>query len=60
MEVTDEEAARIEAEEAAKKSGQSVTPADSKDAVEEKKDDENKGQKPNAGNGGRTDLYYWE
>lgn len=55
MEITDEEAARIEAEEAAKKSGKT------EDApMEEKKDEENKGQKPNAGNGGTTELYSWE
>lgn len=50
MEVTDEEAARIEAEEAAKKGGQPVKEAEAKE--EDKEDDENKGQKPNAGNGG--------
>jgi hypothetical protein len=56
VEVTDEEAARIEAEEKAKKSGQPV--AEVKE--ENKEEGENKGQKPNAGNGGRTDLYHWE
>jgi hypothetical protein len=57
MEVTEEEAAKIEAEELAKKTG--VEPA----IEEEKKEgeeDKNKGQKPNAGNGGTTDRYSWE
>lgn len=58
MEITDEEAARIEAEEKAKKSGEQV-PATEK-AEENKEEGENKGQKPNPGNGGRTDKYMWE
>jgi hypothetical protein len=64
MEVTEEEAARIEAEEAAKKAGKTVEPAEEQKGDAEKKegedDDENKGSKPNAGNGGTTDKYYWE
>lgn len=56
-EVTDEEAAKIVAEEAAKKGD--AKPAES--ATEEKKEgEEDKGQKPNAGNGGKTDKYTWE
>lgn len=59
MEVTDEEAAKIEAEEAAKKAGVQIKKVSE---TEEKKEgeEENKGQKPNAGNGGVTEKYTWE
>ena len=61
MEVTDEEAARIEAEERARKTGQpEPTPAPTEEKKEEEGESESKGQKPNAGNGGQTDLYMWE
>ena len=63
MEVTDEEAARIEAEEAAKKAGIVVPSGDapeSKDGEENKEEEKPKGVAPNAGNGSETDKYYWE
>jgi len=64
MEVTEEEAARIEAEEAAKKAGKTVEPVEEQKGDADKKegdeDEEEKGSKPNAGNGGTTDKYYWE
>ena len=71
MEVSAEEAALIEAQEAAKKAGKPVPEAaaaatedaPAEDAEEEKKeeeDDKDKGEKPNAANGGTTELYDWE
>jgi hypothetical protein len=60
MEVTEEEAARIEAEEAAKKSGKPIEELKKEPKEENKEEEGNKGQKPNAGNGGTTDLYVWE
>jgi hypothetical protein len=62
VEVTDEEANRIMAEEAAKKAGvtsENAADSDMKDGekVEDKKD---KGIAPNSGNGATTDKYYWE
>ena len=64
MEVTEEEAAQIEAEEAAKKAGKTVeaAPAESKEESKEetKEEEKSKGQTPNSGNGGQTDKYQWE
>jgi hypothetical protein len=50
-EVTDEEAAKIEAEEKAKKSGEVAVPT-KKDEEEKGEDGKSKGAAPNAGNGG--------
>jgi len=63
MEVTDEEAARIEKEEAAKKAGEPVpVPATEEKKAEEGEDEDekDKGEAPNAGNGGKTEKYSWE
>ncbi len=66
MEVTEEEAALIEAQEAAKKSGKPVEEAkpaaagDEEEKKEGEEDDKDKGEAPNAANGGSTDLYDWE
>lgn len=61
-EVTEEEAARIEAEEKAKKEGKTVAKAADVGDEEEKDENgekKNKGAKPNSGNGGITDKYEW-
>ena len=62
-EVTDEMAEQIEREEAAKKAarekGEELPEGKAPDA-EEKKDEEDKGADPSAGNGGKTDKYWWE
>lgn len=60
MEVTEEEAAKIEAEEAAKASGKPLPTAEPKKEDGDEKQEESKGQKPNAANGGKTDKYEWE
>lgn len=69
MEVTEEEAALIQAQEEARKANPAAATALEKDAEEkpegteeeEKKDDEDANkQAPNAGNGGKTDKYDWE
>ena len=70
MEVTAEEAALIEAQEAAKKAGKPVpeaaaaatedAPADAEEEKKEEEDDKDKGEAPNAANGGSTELYDWE
>ena len=67
-EVTEEEAAIIEAQEAAKKANPAAATAVAEDAAaaeenkaegEEGKAEEEKGQVPNSGNGGSTDKYSW-
>ena len=68
-EVTEEQAALIEAEERARKANPAAAQhvddqAASADAgnaePEEEKKDEYKGEQPNEGNGGDTDNYHWE
>ena len=58
-EVTEEEAAKIEAEEKAKKEGKKVVEEEKKGDGSDKEDGESKGRKPNSGNGGVTDKYDW-
>lgn len=60
MEVTEDEAAKIEAEEAAKKAGKPPATEPTEEKKEGEEEGESKGQKPNAGNGGITELYSWE
>ena len=72
MEVSAEEAALIEAQEAARKANpaaateaerQAAAAEESKEEAkdgEEKKQEEDKGVAPNSGNGGSTDKYDWE
>ena len=57
-EVTEAEARQIELEEAAKKSGQAIPTAPAEEDKEEG-EEEGKGSKPNAMNGGATDKYAW-
>ena len=63
MEVTDEEAALIEAQEKAKKEGKPIPEAkpaeEKKEGADEDEDDESKGAKPNASNGGTCEKYNW-
>jgi len=67
-EVTEEEAALIEAQEAAKKANpaaatvvaEAAAAEENKAEGEEGKAEEEKGQIPNAGNGGSADNYTWE
>lgn len=59
-EVSEEEAAKIEAAEKAKKEGTPVPEEEKGEKKEEDVEDEkDKGVAPNAGNGGKTDKYEW-
>lgn len=51
----------MKAEEEAKKSGKEVKPVEEakKEDTTEGEEGEDKGQKPNAENGGQTDKYQW-
>ena len=69
QEITNEEAEKIELEEAAKRMGVKPPTEEAnaeKPAMEEEKKEEDpeeekdKGQAPNSGNGGQTERYHWE
>jgi ribosomal protein L19E len=59
-ELTEEDFAKMKAEEEAKKSGAKPAEEEKKDEKAEGEEGENKGAKPNPGNGGTTDKYNWE